>query len=346
MIRPRPAVGVAMIAVAALLFSANGTVAKVILQTGVTAPDLTTFRAQCSCLGLLVLGALLRPGIRRFRITRRELPALVIYGIAGFFAVPMLYFVAISRMPIGIALLFEFTAPLFVALWARFGQGQRVRPRLWAGLGLSLAGLACVAEIWGDLRLDSVGLGAAFITALLLALYFVLGERNVARRDPVSLTGLAFGVSAIAGFATRAAVTGALPDWSTLTGSTSGGTPIWLLAIYLVVLGTIAPYLMIVGSLRHLPATSVGIIGMIEPVLASAFAWTLLGEALNAAQLAGGLVLLLGVGLAETARVTVGQNGPHVAGQPDPAGTAAAPQRVSGPAPARGGGGTRGNPYL
>lgn len=323
-----------MIALAALFFSVNGTVAKVILQTGISAPDLTTFRALFGCLGLLVLGAVLRPGVRRFRVTRRELPALVIYGIAGFFAVPMLYFVAISRMPVGIALLFEFTAPLFVALWARFGQRQRVRPRLWAGLGLSLAGLACVAEIWGDLRLDGLGLVAAFTAAILLALYFVLGERNVARRDPVSLTGLAFGVSAIAGFATRGVLTGGLPDWSALSGVTTGGTPIWLLSVYLVVLGTIVPYLLIVGSLRHLPATSVGIIGMIEPVLAGAFAWIMLGEALNPAQLGGGLLLLLGVGLAETARVTVRQNGPHAAGEHDRSDTAATPQRDSSPAAA------------
>jgi hypothetical protein len=73
---------------------------------------------------------------------------------------------------------------------------------------------------------------------------------------------------------------------------------------------------------------------MIEPVLAGTFAWIVLGEALNAAQLGGGLLLLFGVGLAETARVAVGQNGPHASGEHDPADTAAAPQRDSSPATA------------
>jgi len=334
-----------MIALAALFFAVNGTVAKVILHSGIEARDLTTFRALGSCIGLVIIGALLRPGIRRFRITRGELPMLIVYGVAGFFAVPVLYFVTISRLPIGIGLLFEFTAPLFVALWARFGQGQRVRGRLWVGLGLSLAGLACVAEIWGDLRLDGIGVLAGFAAAVLLAVYYVLGARSVASRDSISLTGWAFGISAVAGFATRA-FTGALtgsgmaPDWSTLAGTTGGGTPIWLLAIYLLILGTIVPYVLIVGSLRHLPPTSVGIVGMTEPVLAGAFAWIMLGEALNAAQLAGGLLLLFGVGLAETARVAVGQNGPHAAGEHDPADTAA-PQRDGNPAAAGGGRGTR-----
>ncbi|GAA2391652.1 permease [Catellatospora methionotrophica] len=302
--RPRPALGIAMVTLASLLFAVNGTVSKLILRAGVSAPDLTTLRALGACAGLLALGAALRPGLRRFRITARQLPLLIAYGITGFLAVPMLYFVAIARMPVGVALLFEYTAPLFVALWARFGQRHPVRPRLWAGLALCLLGLACVAEIWGDLSLDGVGVLAGLSAAVLLAAYFILGAKGVASRDTVSLTGWAFGVSAVAGLLLRA-LTGSAPDWSALAGHTGGGTPLWLLCAYLLILGTIVPYLLIAGALRHLPATSVGILGMIEPVLAAAVAWLTLGEVLNPAQLAGGALLLIGVALAETARVPV-----------------------------------------
>lgn len=302
--RPRPALGITMVTLASLLFAVNGTVSKLILRAGVSAPDLTTLRALGACAGLIALGAALRPGLRRFAITARQLPLLIAYGITGFLAVPMLYFVAIARMPVGVALLFEYTAPLFVALWARFGQRHPVRPRLWAGLALCLLGLACVAEVWGDLSLDGVGVLAGLGAAVLLAAYFVLGAKGVASRDTVSLTGWAFGVSAVAGLLFRA-VSGAAPDWSALGGHTAGGTPLWLLCAYLLILGTIVPYLLIAGSLRHLPATSVGILGMIEPVLAAAVAWLTLGERLNPAQLAGGTLLLIGVALAETARVPV-----------------------------------------
>ncbi len=302
--RPRPALGILMVALASLLFAVNGTVSKLILRAGVGAPDLTTLRAVGACLGLLVLGVVLRPGLRRFTVTARQLPLLVAYGLTGFLLVPMLYFVAIARLPVGVALLFEYTAPLFVALWARFGQRHRVRPRLWAGLLLCLAGLACVAEVWGASSLDGPGVAAAVGAAVLLAAYFVLGAQGVADRDTVSLTGWAFGVSALAGLLFRL-LGGAAPDWSALAGHTAGGTPLWLLVAYLLLLGTIVPYLLIAGSLRHLPATSVGILGMIEPVLAALVAWLTLGELLNAAQLAGGALLLTGVALAETARIPV-----------------------------------------
>ncbi len=302
MTTPRPLLGVAMVISSGALFAVNGTVSKLVLRAGFDAPQLTLLRAAGAFTGLLLLSLVLRPGARRLRVRRAELPLLVVYGLSGFFLVPMLYFVAISRMPVGIALLFEYTAPLLVALWARFGQRRQVRPRLWGGLALSLAGLACVAEVWGDLRLDGLGVAAGFGAAVLLAFYYVLGARGVEQRDTLSLTTWAFGASAVAGLITRA-VTAGTGGWEPLTRS-EAGVPVALLCCYVVLLGSIAPYLLVAAALRHLPATSVGILGMVEPVIAAAVAWLTLGagEALNTAQLAGGLLVLVGVTLAETAR--------------------------------------------
>lgn len=320
----KPALGVALTLLSSILFAVNGTVSKLVLRTGIDAQQLTLLRATGAFIGLLVLSLVLPPGVRRLRVTARQLPLVVCYGLTGFFLVPMLYFVAIARLPVGIALLFEYTAPLFVALWARFGQRQRVRPRLWAGLALSLGGLGCVAEIWGDLKLDGLGVLAGLGAGLLLACYFVLGERGVEQRDTLSLTTWAYGASAVAGLLTRVAIAGA-GGWEPL-GGTSGGVPVPLLCVYVVVLGSIAPYLVIAGALRHLPATSVGVVGMLEPVLAGAVAWMALNEALNTAQLAGGVLVLAGVMLAETARVTrASTSAPPTGWDPDQVGHATVP---------------------
>ena len=298
----RPALGVAMVIAGAVLFAVNGTVSKLILQAGIAPQQLTLLRAAGAVATLLALSLALRPGPRRLAVTRRELPLLIAYGLTGFFLVPMLYFVAIARLPVGIALLFEYTAPLFVALWARFAQHQRVRRRLWIGLALSLAGLGCVAEVWGDLRLDGLGVLAGLGAAVLLASYYILGARGIQRRDTLSLTTWAFGVSAIAGLLTRAATAGA-GGWEPLA-TTANGVPVPLLCAYLVIGGSVLPYLLGAAALRHLPATSVSIVSMVEPVLAAAVAWMILGasEVLNAAQITGGLLVLVGVALAETAR--------------------------------------------
>jgi drug/metabolite transporter (DMT)-like permease len=295
----RPAIGVTMVLSAAALFAFNGTVSKLLIQGGFDPPQLTAFRAAGAFAGLLLLSFLTKPGPGRLLARRQELPKLIIFGLTGFFLVPMLYFVAISRLPVGIGLLFEFTAPVFVALWLRFGEHQQVKRQLWGGLALCLAGLVCVAQIWaGELRLDLIGVAAGLTSAVLLAGYYVLGSRSVADRDPLSLTCWAFAIAAGAGAIVR-------PWWnfpfSVLTTS-SDGVPIWLLAAYLLSLGTITPYLLIALSMRHLPPTSVSIIGMTELALAALFAWVLLGEVISTPQLLGGLLVLGGVILAETAR--------------------------------------------
>ena len=78
--------------------------------------------------------------------------------------------------------------------------------------------------------------------------------------------------------------------------------PLWALCVYMIALGTIVPFVLIIGSLQHLRATQTGMIGMLEPVLATIVAWWWLGETLGLSQVVGGIVVLVGVGLAQTAR--------------------------------------------
>ncbi|MFY1637398.1 EamA family transporter [Solwaraspora sp. WMMB335] len=312
----RPALGLALVVGASVLFAVNGTAAKLVLQAGLDAPRLTLLRATGAFAGLLVISVVLRPGVRRLRLRARELPLLAGYGLTGFFLVPMLYFVAIARLPVGIALLFEYTGPLMVALWVWLVQRQRVRSRIWAGLALSLTGLAGVAQVWDGLTLDALGLAAGLGAAVLLAAYYLIGARGVRGRDALSLTTWAFGASAVAGLLTRG-LAADLGGWGPVLTRTASGVPVALLCGYVVLLGSIVPYLMTTAALRHLPATSVGIIAMSEPVIAATVAWVVLGasEALSPAQLAGGALVLAGVILAETARA--GSPAPP-APRPDP----------------------------
>jgi drug/metabolite transporter (DMT)-like permease len=69
------------------------------------------------------------------------------------------------------------------------------------------------------------------------------------------------------------------------------------------VLGTVVPFLLNLKALRVLPASTVGVTAMIEPVLAGAVAWVWLGQHLAAWQIAGSVVVLTGIALAQTARI-------------------------------------------
>jgi drug/metabolite transporter (DMT)-like permease len=293
-----------MVAASAGLFAVNGAVSKVALQQSeIGAERWTQLRSTGAFAGLALALVLLAPA--RLRAGRRELGSIVLYGIVGFALVQWLYFVAIERLPIGIGLLFEFTAPVLVALWARLVWREPVRRRVWLALGLVLAGLALVAQVWAGRTLDGVGVAAGLAAAVALAVFWLQGERMVAGRDAVSLTCLSLGAAALF-WAVLA------PWWRfpfaelgvtvELPGGLGLSVPVAALALWTIVLGSMLPFTLQVGSLRHLPATTVAIVATLEPVAAAAVAWVWLGETLLAVQILGGGVVLVGILLAETSR--------------------------------------------
>src|SRR6185436_14032026 len=181
----RPRLGYAMVIAAATLFAVNGAVSKLALDgSDIGTVRWTELRSTGGFIGLALGLALVAP--QRLRIgTRRELGWLAFYGVVGFAVVQWLYFVAIERLPIGIGLLFEFSAPVLIALWVRFAWHEPVRRRVWPALGLVIGGLTLVAQVWHGMSLDGLGVVAGLLAAIALSVYYLMGERLVGRRDPI-----------------------------------------------------------------------------------------------------------------------------------------------------------------
>ena len=299
----RTSTGVLLAIGAAVLFAVNGNVSKVALLNGISSLELVSVRSAGTALILLGMTTLRNPAA--LRVGRHELGFLALYGLTGIAMVQWLYFVALQRMPVGIALLFEYTAPLMVALWVRFVQKQPVKSRLWLGLACALGGLALVAQFWKGMTLDPIGLISAVGAGAALASYYLMGEHGQRERDPISLIGFSFGFSAI--------LWGIVSPWwefpfarlthtVDLPGALPGSAPLWLMVLWIIVLGSVAPFLFVLFAVARLGPARVGLIGMLEPVGAGIIAWVLLGESLNAIQIVGALTVLVGIVLAETAR--------------------------------------------
>ncbi|MFL5946027.1 MAG: EamA family transporter [Gaiellaceae bacterium] len=301
---PQPALGYAMVAAAATLFAVNGTVSKVILDAGIDSQQLTEVRCAGAFVGLTLIALALRPA--SLRVARRDLPLLIALGVGGLALVQWSYFYAIHRVAIGIALVIQFVGPLLVALWARFVYDEPVRRRIWVALALALAGLVLIVELWEADRPDAAGLAAAGVAALTYASYILLAERGVRRRDPVSLSAWGFFFATV--FWTLLAPWwdfpgGRVDDHVSLLGNlASSQLPVWALMAWMVVLGTIVPFGLLVAALRHITATRAGVMAMLEPVLAIVVAWLWLGESLDLTQLSGAAVTLAGIALAQTSR--------------------------------------------
>jgi drug/metabolite transporter (DMT)-like permease len=300
----RAGLGYAMVAMAATLFAVNGSVSKVVLTSGLSSLELTQIRNTCAA--VLFFAFLLAFARSRLRVGRRELLFLVLFGLVGVALVQWLYFVAIENLPVGVALLIEFTAPLFVALFARFAYHEHIRRRIWAAVGLVLTGLTLVVELWNGVAFSTVGLTAALGGSFALTAYLLMAERERRHRDPASLSFYGFFFASLLWAVVQPLWEfpwGTLDDSVSLQGNLSAYTaPVWVLIAFIVLIGTMVSFTLLTGALRHISATKASIVASLEPVVATVVAWAWLGETLGAAQLFGGAIVIAGILVAQSAR--------------------------------------------
>ena len=290
-----------------LFFAISSIPAKLAMESGLSAWHLTQARTMGAFLVLFTYVYLKNKS--SLRIKTRELPLLIVFGVFGFAAVNLLYFLAIQRLNVGIALIIEFTAPIWIALWMRFIQKKIVSKLMWWGLVIGLTGLVLIAQVWRGLTLDGLGVTFAILDAFALALYFLVGEKLVGVKSSEATMAWGLGVSS--------AFFAIIQPWWTfpfekmgnvvdLTGRLSGiSLPTFYLVLWVIIFGTAIPYFLVLNGLRGLSAATTSSIGMLEPVLGGIFGWIFLYEKLNFTQSVGAVVVLVGIYLANRARINV-----------------------------------------
>ena len=270
----------AFVVLGAITFAFNGIISKLVLMSGISAWRLTQVRCTGAFL-ILLMYVLMRKG-SSLRTNKKELPWLIAYGVVGFALVQCGYFVAITRLHVSVALIIEFTAPIWILFYIRFIRKKFVPKLMWISITMGFTGLLLVAQVWKGMTLNGFGVIAAFLDAFALAAYFLMGEKLIAQRSTDTLTVYGLGFASLA----WALV---CPIWSfpfsvfsqemNLMGTFKAyNVPGWVLILWIIVGGTIVPYLLILRGLRDLSASTSSVIGMLEPVVAGAFAWWWLGE--------------------------------------------------------------------
>jgi drug/metabolite transporter (DMT)-like permease len=229
-------------------------------------------------------------------VRRADLPLLALWGLLGVLAVQLVYYEAIQRIPLGVALVIEYTAPLLLLGYWRV-RGRHVGTGLWLAGVLTLVGCYFVVGAYdAQLRqVNAVGALLAAVDAVILAAYFLITERLVKRYSSLALICVGFGTAALAWSIAR-------PPW-TLPWATLGGE-IGLYVLGVVFIATVIPYLFSVGAVRLIPAARVGLTSTAEPVIAAIAAWVLIGQSLEALQVVGGLIVVAGIVIAQSVRVT------------------------------------------
>ncbi|MGW1029545.1 EamA family transporter [Streptomyces sp. NPDC002577] len=291
-------VGLGLALISALAFGGSGVAAKPLIEAGLDPLHVVWLRAAGAALVML-------PVAWRHRSLVRRRPALLAgFGLLGVAGVQACYFAAISRIPVGVALLVEYLAPALLLAWVRFVQRRPVTRAAAVGVVLAVGGLACVVEVWSGLGFDAVGLLLALCAACCQVGYFVLSDQgsDAGEEAPDPLGVIAYGLLFGAVLLTVVARPWGM-DWSVLGGTAQmDGTPVaaYLLLGWLVLVATVVAYVTGVLSVRRLSPQVAGVVACLEAVVATLLAWIMLGEHLSAPQIVGGAVVLVGAFIAQS----------------------------------------------
>ena len=293
-----------LLVLGAFFFSLSGIVVTVVMKH---LPALRLAEVR-SVSAVVILGTYVlctRPEI--IKVKKSEIPRLALYGVVGFAFVNFGYLYGIQRgVPLGLVLIVEFTAPIWIALWIKIVRRGFVANEMWLAVALSFAGLILVAKVWEGFKFDLIGLIAASICAFCLAAYFLMSEKIGKSREPIATMIFGMGFASIFWLVV-------LPPWTfpfhVFTekmdlGGIAAGTmlPGWLLIGTAAIFGTVVPYMLVLSGMKMLTASTSSVIGMLEPVIAGAFAWIWFGQSWDWIQLIGAAIVLIGIYLADRAK--------------------------------------------
>ena len=308
-------VGLGLALTSALAFGGSGVAAKPLIEAGLDPLHVVWLRVTGAALVML-------PVAVRHRALPRRRPALLAgFGLLAVAGVQACYFAAISRIPVGVALLVEYLAPALVLGWVRFVQRRPVTRAAALGVVLAVGGLACVVEVWSGLSFDALGLLLALAAACCQVGYFVLSDQggDAGEDAPDPLGVIAYGL--LIGAVVLTAVAGPWSmDWSVLSGTVRmNGTPVaaGVLLAWIVLVATVLAYVTGVLSVRRLSPQVAGVVACLEAVVATVLAWVLLGEHLSAPQIVGGAVVLVGAFIAQSSTPAKGPTDPVASGDPE-----------------------------
>ncbi|MEU6180021.1 EamA family transporter [Streptomyces coeruleorubidus] len=308
-------VGLGLALLSAVAFGGSGVAAKPLIEAGLDPLHVVWLRVAGAALVMLPLA------VRHRALLRRRPGLLVGFGLLAVAGVQACYFAALSRIPVGVALLIEYLAPALVLGWVRFVQRRPVTRAAAVGVVLAVGGLACVVEVWAGLGFDALGLLLALGAACCQVGYFVLSDQGSDAGDeaPDPLGVIAYGLLVGAAVLTVVARPWNM-EWSVLTGTARmDGTPVAAVALlaWIVLVATVVAYVTGVVAVRRLSPQVAGVVACLEAVIATVLAWVLLGEHLSAPQLAGGVIVLVGAFIAQSSTPSKGSEQPVASGGPE-----------------------------
>ena len=288
----RARAGLAAVALAAALWALGAAVASSLFDDGVKPLELAEARSVVSALGLaLIPVAWRRPVSPPEPAVRRSLVALgACIGLVN-----AVYYVAIERLPVAVALVLQYTAPAMVVIWTALRLRAKPRNDVLFAVALALAGVALVSGLLGAKigSADGLGVVMGLASAILFATYTLVGESVISSYGPLGAMFRAFSIAG-AGWITWQAFNG----WPAELFEPANLPRVLLVGV----MATLVPFFLYLWGVERVRAERAAIAATLEPVLGAVVAWLLLDQSLGILQVTGGALVIVAVILIQTSR--------------------------------------------
>jgi drug/metabolite transporter (DMT)-like permease len=268
------------------LWGTSGVITKFLLNRQIEPDELLIFRTSLAALLLFSWLGLSSP--RLLRVSPRDLHFFALQGIIGLVVNQGLYYLALTMVSVGYALLIQYLAPIFLMSYGVLSKTERMTGGKLLAACAALGG--CMLMVFGQqggvARVSFAGTLCALGSALGFAFYTVYGKRGLARYDPRTMMAYAFLFAGLIWIIIR-------PLWTLPWSNYDLKTP--ALFFFLAAAGTAIPFGLFLASLRYLEPSRSSLVSTLEPVVASVLAWVWLKEKMESLQILGGMAVLGGI---------------------------------------------------
>ncbi|OEU64718.1 MAG: hypothetical protein BA863_08305 [Desulfovibrio sp. S3730MH75] len=253
--------GCILILMAAIMWGLIGPISKFPIEQGIPPLENAFWRA----LFAWILFAVHAYRMRAFRIERKDMPSIALFGIVGVTVFYGSYQLAVHGVGAALASVLLYTAPAWVAVMSWIFLGEKMGPIKIGAICMTLTGVACVSlgpHFFGTgqaVTFTWFGIMCGLTSGFTYALYYIFGKTFFTRYSTPTIFIYALPIGAL----------GLLPFFEF-----HHKTPVsWGSLIALAIICTYGAYSVYYAGLKYLEATSASVIATVEPVVAALLAW-------------------------------------------------------------------------
>lgn len=221
-------------------------------------------------------------------VPRRDAGKLFLLGVLGISASNFFYYAAIQRTNVAMAIMLQYTAPIWVLVYLSARWRRKPAARQTLGVALAMAGIVLLLDLFGAgrFRLDQVGVAAGIASAFAFAFYNIGAHGVLKRYDRWIVILYVTGGGALFWLLVN-------PPWKIAAAGYSGME--WAFMVVFAVVSALAPFALYAAGLEHLEPPRAMIGACMEPVFGIVLAAAVLGELMRPSQLVGIVVVLAAI---------------------------------------------------